>query len=62
MKAETSKKRGAPESSIKTPVQDKKAKVTPQKTGNSPVHARPYGYIAFVLVNLFLDTNICSYD
>ncbi|KAL8501311.1 hypothetical protein ACS0TY_020744 [Phlomoides rotata] len=35
-KAETSKKR-APESSIKTPVQDKKAKITPQRTDGKKV-------------------------
>lgn len=33
LKAEPSKKRAA-ESATKTPVQDKKAKVTPQKTGD----------------------------
>ncbi|KAL8544045.1 hypothetical protein ACS0TY_004551 [Phlomoides rotata] len=43
-KTETSKKR-APESSIKTPVQDKKAKITPQRTDGKKVSghvATPY--------------------
>lgn len=45
IKAGSSKKR-APESTIKTPVPDKKAKVTPQRTGNSPAYAcvLPYEY------------------
>lgn len=56
LKAEPSKKRAA-ESAAKTPVADKKAKATPQKTGNFLLHSHFIIYL-YIKVVIFIFKSI----